>query len=223
VVREESVMRIGVFGTGIVGQTIATKLVALGHEVMRGSRSAENENATNWAGDAGPHASHGTFADAAGFGDLLFNCTSGLASVDVLRSAGAESLAGKIVVDVSNALDFSQGTPPAVGLGNADSIAEQLQREFPDARVVKTLNTVNCDVMVDPSLVPGEHDMFVCGNDESAKADVSSLLESFGWPAKHILDLGDITSARGVEMYVALWLRLWGVAGSPNFNIRLVR
>jgi predicted dinucleotide-binding enzyme len=215
-------MRIGVFGTGMVGQAIATKLVALGHEVKMGSRSADNENATNWAGEAGPQASHGTFADAAGFGELLFNCTSGLASADVLRSAGAESLAGKVVVDVSNALDFSQGRPPAVGLGNSDSVGEQLQREFPEARVVKTLNTVNCDVMVDPSRVPGEHDMFVSGNDESAKADVSSLLESFGWPANRILDLGDITSARGVEMYVALWLRLWGVAGSPDFNIRLV-
>ncbi len=215
-------MRIGVFGTGVVGQAIGAKLVALGHEVRMGSRSADNESAATWAGEAGPQASHGTFADAAGFGELLFNCTAGLASLDVLRAAGAENLAGKVVVDVSNALDFSQGAPPTVGLGNADSVGEQLQREFPEARVVKTLNTVNCEVMVDPSLVPGEHDMFVCGNDESAKADVRSLLESFGWPANHILDLGDITSARAVEMYLALWLRLWGVAQSPHFNIRLV-
>jgi 8-hydroxy-5-deazaflavin:NADPH oxidoreductase len=216
-------MRIGVFGTGVVGQAIGAKLVALGHEVRMGSRSADNESAATWAGEMGPpRASHGTFADAAGFGELLFNCTTGLASLDVLRAAGAENLAGKVVVDVSNALDFSQGAPPTVGLGNADSVGEQLQREFPEARVVKTLNTVNCEVMVDPSLVPGEHDVFVCGNDESAKADVSSLLESFGWPANHILDLGDITSARSVEMYLALWLRLWGVAQSPHFNIRLV-
>ena len=215
-------MRIGVFGTGVVGQAIGAKLVALGHEVRMGSRSADNEGAATWAEEAGPQASHGTFADAAGFGELLFNCTAGLASLDVLRAAGAENLAGKVVVDVSNALDFSQGTPPTVGLGNADSVGERLQREFPEARVVKTLNTVNCEVMVDPSLVPSEHDMFVCGNDESAKADVRSLLESFGWPANHILDLGDITSARAVEMYLALWLRLWGVAQSPHFNIRLV-
>ena len=215
-------MRIGVFGTGVVGQAIGAKLVALGHEVRMGSRSADNEGAATWAEEAGPQASHGTFADAAGFGELLFNCTAGLASLDVLRAAGAENLAGKVVVDVSNALDSSQGAPPAVGLGNADSVGEQLQREFPEARVVKTLNTVNCEVMVDPSLVPGEHHMFVCGNDESAKADVRSLLESFGWPANHILDLGDITSARAVEMYLALWLRLWGVAQSPHFNIRLV-
>ena len=215
-------MRIGVFGTGVVGQAIGAKLVALGHEVRMGSRSADNEGAATWAEEAGPQASHGTFADAAGFGELLFNCTAGLASLDVLRAAGAENLAGKVVADVSNALDFSQGVPPKVGLGNADSVGEQLQREFPEARVVKTLNTVNCEVMVDPSLVPGEHDLFVCGNDESAKADVRSLLESFGWPANHILDLGDITSARAVEMYLALWLRLWGVAQSPHFNIRLV-
>jgi len=215
-------MRIGVLGTGMVGQAIATKLVALGHEVRMGSRSADNENAAKWTGEAGPDASHGTFADAAGFGELLFNCTAGLASLDVLRAAGAESLGAKVVVDVSNALDFSDGRPPRVGLGNADSIGEQLQREFPDARVVKTLNTVNCEVMVDPSKVPGAHDMFVCGNDESAKADVSALLESFGWPASHILDLGDITSARAVEMYVALWLCLRGVAETSYFNIHLV-
>jgi predicted dinucleotide-binding enzyme len=215
-------MRIGVFGTGMVGQAIGTKLVALGHEVRMGSRDADNENAAKWAGEAGPGASHGTFADSAAVGELLFNCTAGSASPDVLRAAGPENLGGKVVVDVSNALDFSQGTPPTVGLGNADSVGEQLQREFPGARVVKTLNTVNCEVMVDPSLVPGEHDMFVCGNEGSAKADVVSLLESFGWPADRILDLGDITSARGVEMYVALWLRLWGIAETSHFNIRLV-
>jgi 8-hydroxy-5-deazaflavin:NADPH oxidoreductase len=216
-------MRIGVFGTGVVGQTIGTKLVAIGHEVRMGSRSADNENAAKWAGEAGPEASQGTFADAASFGELLFNCTAGLSSLDALRAAGAENLGGKVVVDLSNALDVSHGTPPKVGLGNEDSVGEQLQREFPEARVVKTLNTVNCEVMVDPSKVPGEHNMFVCGNDESAKATVISLLESFGWPATHVLDLGDITAARGIELYLALWLRLWGVAQTPHFNIRLVR
>jgi predicted dinucleotide-binding enzyme len=215
-------VRIGVLGTGIVGRTVGTKLVALGHEVSMGSRSADNENAAHWAKEAGPEASHGTFADAAAFGDLVFNCTAGLASLDVLRAAGAENLAGKVVVDVSNALDFSQGTPPTVGLGNTDSVGEKLQREFPESRVVKTLNTMNCEVMVDPSTVPGEHDVFLCGNDGAAKADVVSLLESFGWPTDRILDVGDITSARSLAMYVALWLRLWGVAQTPHFNIRLV-
>ena len=216
-------MRIGVFGTGMVGRAIGARLVELGHDVMMGSRTPDNESATEWAAAAGETASHGTFADAAAHGELNFNCTSGLVSVDALRAAGTENLAGKVLVDVSNALDFAQGRPPAVGVSNVDSIAERLQREFPEAHIVKSLNTVNCEVMVDPSKVPGEHDIFVCGNDEAAKREVVSLLQNFGWPSDHILDLGDLTAARGLEMYVALWLRLRGVAGKSHFNIRLVR
>jgi predicted dinucleotide-binding enzyme len=202
-------VQIGVLGTGIVGTTIAGKLRELGHEVLNGSRSAGD--------DAVP------FAEAAAHGELVFNCTAGTASVEALQAAGAENLEGKVLIDVANPLDFSQGSPPTLSVCNDDSLAEQIQREFPGARVVKALNTVTAAVMVDPSVVPGEHDVFMCGNDEGAKAQAAKLLQSFGWPADRIVDLGDISGARGPEMYLPLWLRLMGVAGGPTFNIRFVR
>jgi predicted dinucleotide-binding enzyme len=200
-------MRIGVLGTGVVGTTIAGKLRELGHDVLIGSRTAGE--------DAVP------FADAAAHGELVFNCTNGNASLEALNAAGAENLAGKVLVDVANALDFSRGRPPLVGVSTGDSVGEQIQRAFPETKVVKALNTVNANVMIDPSIVPGEHNLFMSGNDEQAKAQVAELLQTFGWPAERILDLGDITGARGQEMYVALWVRLVGVAGGASFNIRV--
>lgn len=216
-------MRIGVLGTGMVGRTIATKLVALGHEVMMGSRTPDNETAAEWVASAGSGGSQGTFADAAAFGELVFNCTAGTGSLEALEMAGAETLAGKTLVDVANPLDFSQGMPPHLFICNTDSLTEQIQRALPDARVVKTLNTVNHEVMVDPEKVPGEHDVFVCGNDETAKAEVVDLLRSFGWPAEHVVDLGDISAARGTEAYLLLWLRLRGALQTGHFNIKVVR
>jgi predicted dinucleotide-binding enzyme len=201
-------MRIGVLGTGVVGTTIAGKLRELGHDVLIGSRTAGE--------DAVP------FADAAAHGELVFNCTNGNASLEALNAAGAENFAGKVLVDVANPLDFSQGRPPLVGVSTGDSIGEQIQRAFPEAKVVKALNTVSANVMIDPGLVPGEHDLFLCGNDDDAKARVAELLQSFGWPAERVLDLGDITAARAQELYVALWVRLVGVAGGATFNIHLV-
>ena len=202
-------MRIGVLGTGVVGRTIAAKLVELGHDVRVGSRTAKEDAVT--------------FADAAAHGELVFNCTAGDKSLEALRMAEADNLAGKILVDVANPLDFSQGRPPILAVCNSDSLGEEIQRLLPRSKVVKALNTVNCNVMVDPSVVPGEHDVFVCGNNEDAKNEVRELLGSFGWPAERINDLGDITSARGTEMYLPLWLRLMGVTGGANFNIRVVR
>jgi hypothetical protein len=207
----------------MVGKSIATKLVGLGHEVTMGSRTPDNEQAAAWVESAGSGASQGTFADAAAFGDLLFNCTAGAESLEALGSALPERLAGKTLVDVSNPLDFSQGMPPSLFVANTDSLGERIQAAFPETRVVKSLHTMNCEVMVDPSKVPGEHDVFVCGNDEGAKAVVTELLESFGWPPDRIVDLGDISSARGTEMYVALWIRLWGALGTGHFNIKVVR
>jgi 8-hydroxy-5-deazaflavin:NADPH oxidoreductase len=201
-------VRIGVLGTGTVGQTIAGKLRELGHDVLIGSRSAGD--------DAVP------FADAAAHGQLVFNCTNGNASLEALTAAGAENLAGKVLVDVTNAIDSSRGRPFVIGVSLDDSLGEQIQRTFPETRVVKTLNTVNASVMVDPGSVPGEHDVFVCGNDEEAKGQVVELLQSFGWPAERILDLGDISAARGTELYLALWLSLMGAVGGPTFNIHLV-
>jgi len=216
-------MRIGVLGTGMVGRAIATKLADLGHEVKMGSRTAANESAAEWVASAGAGASQGTFADAAADGELVFNCTAGEASLAALESAGAENLAGKVLVDVSNALDHSRGMPPGLFTSSFDSLGEQIQRAFPDTRVVKALNTVNCEVMVEPSKVPGEHDVFLCGDDEAAKARVAELLQSFGWPPESVVDLGDLSSARGMEAYLLLWIRLWGALGTGHFNVKVVR
>jgi predicted dinucleotide-binding enzyme len=214
-------MKIGVLGTGGVGQTLATALVANGHEVKMGSRQAGNEKAVAWVNGAGGSASEGSFRDAAAFGDLIVNATAGAASLDALESTGAENLAGKVILDVSNPLDFSKGFPPSLTVCNTDSVAEQIQRAFPDARVVKGLNTMNSDVMVDPSIVPGSHNVFIAGNDDGAKAEVKALLEGFGWPSDDIFDLGDITGARGLEMYVTFWLRLFGAAGTGYLNVKV--
>jgi len=214
-------MRIAVLGTGMVGQAIAGKLVSLGHQVTMGAREAGNEKAVAWAGTHGPGAREGSFADAAKASEIVVNATSGAHSLEALELA-REGLGGKVLVDVANPLDFSGGFPPTFTVANTDSLAEQIQRGFPEARVVKALNTINCDVMVEPSRVPGRHDTFICGDDEDAKAEARALLESFGWPADSIIDLGDIAAARALEMYVALWLRLFTKLGTPAVSIAVV-
>ena len=215
-------MRIGVFGTGSVGQTIATKLVEVGHEVRMGSRAAGNQKAKSWVAAVGVQASEGAFSDAAIFGEVLFNCTSGMASLAALQAAGAENMKGKILIDVANPLDFSRGMPPSLSVCNTDSLAEQIQRAFPNVKVVKSLNTVTARLMVNPGSVPGEHELFVCGNDAEARAAVAGFLkEWFGW--RTVLDLGDVSAARGVEMYLVLWVRLMGALGTPMFNMHFQR
>lgn len=213
-------MRIGVLGTGSVGRGIANKLVELGHEVTMGSRSAKSESLRNWLDEAGD-AVGGTFADAAAAGELLFNCTSGEASLEALAAAGAENLAGKVLVDVSNPLDFSAGMPPTLTVCNDNSLGERIQATFPEAKVVKALNTMNNQVMTEPGRLPGAHNVFVCGNDAGAKDEVRVLLQSFGWEAAQIVDLGDISAARGTEMYLPLWLRLMGALDTADFNIQI--
>lgn len=212
-------MRVGILGTGVVGATLGSKLIQIGHEVKMGSRSANNVKAIEWAQQNGANASFGTFADAAAFGEIVFNCTAGTVSLAALSSAGAGNLKGKVLVDVANPLDFSKGMPATLSVCNSDSLGEQIQRAFPNARVVKALNTMNCRVMVEPSLVPGEHDVFVCGNDPQAKARVEEVLKSFGW--RSIIDLGDITAARGTEMILPIWLRLWSLSQNRHFNFRI--
>jgi predicted dinucleotide-binding enzyme len=223
-------MNIAVLGTGTVGQTLAGKLSALDHEVTVGTRDVETTLARTepdvvgnppfavWR-DGHPDVGLATAADAAAGAELIVNATNGAGSIPMLELAGEENLAGKVLIDVSNPLDFSQGRPPSLFVSNTDSLGEQIQRRFPGARVVKSLQTMNCEVMVDPSKVPGEHDVFVCGEDADAKRQVAELLQSFGWPASRIRDLGGISSARGTEMYLALWLRLWGTVGTGYFNI----
>jgi predicted dinucleotide-binding enzyme len=213
-------MRIGILGTGVVGKTLGAKLVKLGHDVRMGSRAAGGEKARVWVKETGSKSSEGTFADAAAHGEMVFNCTSGVASLEALKAAGAQNLQGKVLVDVSNPLDFSKGMPPTLSVCNTDSIGEQIQRAFPTAKVVKSLNTVTVAVMVEPSLIPGVHTMFVSGNDHKAKAEVIDLLKTgFGW--KEVMDLGDITAARAQEMYLALWVRLFTKLKTPNVNIHV--
>jgi predicted dinucleotide-binding enzyme len=215
-------MNIAVLGTGMVGQTIATKLVSLGHDVMMGSRTASNEKAAAWRESQARGASVGSYSDAAKFGEMIFNCTNGIGSLEALRLAGADNLRGKILIDVSNPLDFSKGFPPSLTVSNTDSLGEQIQREFPETKVVKTLNTVNCQLMVDPSLVPGAHDIFVSGNDVEAKAAVATILRDwFGWQS--VIDVGDITSARGTEQLLPIWVRLMGQLKTPFFNFHIAK
>jgi len=213
-------LKIGVLGTGDVGKVLATKLVSVGHEVKMGSRSPSNPKAVEWAKKAGPKASAGTFGDAAKFGEVVFNCTAGMASLEALKMAGAPNLAGKVLVDVANALDFSKGMPPTLSVCNTDSLGEQIQRAFPAAKVVKAFNTMSNSVMVNPGLVP-DTEAFLCGNDAQAKGKVVEIMKSFGW--KRPLDLGDITAARGMEMILPLWVRLFGLFQTPNFNYKIVR
>jgi predicted dinucleotide-binding enzyme len=213
-------MRFGILGTGMVGKSIATKLIGLEHEVMMGSRSYDNKEAIEWTAKNCKRALHGTFKDAAEFGEIVFNCTLGSASLNALRIAGNEALANKIIVDVSNPLDFSN-VPPSLIVCNTDSLGEQIQRMLPNSRVIKALNTVNCDVMVNPSILGGHSDLFICGNDTEAKRIVSEILRSFGWNC--IIDLGDISGARAMEMLMPLWLRLFVNYKHPHFNYKIVQ
>jgi predicted dinucleotide-binding enzyme len=215
-------MNIGILGTGMVGETIGTKLVALGHSVKMGSRTPDNPKASAWAQKTG--GSHGTFADAAAFGEVLFVCTKGDGTLAALELAGADHLRGKILVDIANPLDFSRGMPPSLFVSNTDSLGEQIQRTYPEARVVKTLNIVNCEVMVDAGRsAAGERGtMFVSGNDAAAKQTViEHFLTPFGW--EDVIDLGDITNARATEMLLPIWVRTYLATGNGYFSFRVVR
>lgn len=215
-------MRIGVLGTGTVGETLGTALVGCGHEVRLGSRTSPHAGADAWAGAMGSSASAGTFAAAAAFGELLLNCTAGVHSLEALRAAGAQAMAGKVLVDVANPLDFSAGFPPVLAVGGDDSLAEQIQREFPRTPVVKALNTVTASVMVDPRSLAEVTDLFIAGDDAGAKDEVVALLGELGWPAARVRDLGGIEAARVTEGYLLLWLALMGSLGSAAFNVRVV-
>jgi hypothetical protein len=226
-------MRVGVLGTGMVGRAIGARLVELGHDVKIGTRNvahtlarAEPDRMGNppfktWQ-QQNPKVTLGTFTEAAAHGEIIVNATNGAASLEVLRQAGEPNLAGKALIDISNPLDSSKGMPPTLFVFNTDSMGEQIQRAFPRAKVVKTLNTVNAYLMVGPGQLAGaDHTIFLSGNDAAAKTKVADLLKSFGW--KDILDLGDITTARGVEMYLPLWLRMWGALQKPMFNVKVIR
>ncbi|MDQ1059405.1 putative dinucleotide-binding enzyme [Arthrobacter globiformis] len=216
-------MRIAVLGTGVVGRTLAGKLVESGHDVVLGSRRATNEAAVGWAAEAGPRAKAATFFDAAAEAELVINATPGTVSLEVLAAASTKNLAGKVLIDVANPLDHSAGFPPSLSISNTDSLAETIQRAFPTARVVKALNTMRADVMVAPDrLSGGDHDVFMAGDDAEAKEVVAGLLRVFGWRPEHIRDLGPLEAARGLEMWLPLWLRIFLKQGDRVFNIKVV-
>ncbi|HWZ21372.1 MAG TPA: NAD(P)-binding domain-containing protein [Cytophagaceae bacterium] len=216
-------MKIAVFGTGMVGDTIGSKLIELGHSVMMGSRTDNNEKALAFVAKNKEQSSTGTYTDAAAFGEIIFNCTSGGGSIEAFKMAGENNLKGKIVIDVSNPLDFSKGMPPSLSVVNTNSLAEEIQKTFPSVKVVKALNTMWCGLMVNPAMINGgDHSTFISGNDADAKEKVKEILKSFGWTEKNILDLGDITTARGTEMYLPLWLRIFGATNNGAFNIKIV-
>jgi predicted dinucleotide-binding enzyme len=226
-------VRFGILGTGVVGKTIAARLAGLGHEVMIGTRDPEetmsriepdrygNPPFSAWH-EEHPKVGLGTFAEAAAHGETVLNATAGAVSLEALEQAGGDNLSGKVLMDISNPLDFSRGMPPTLLVSNTDSLGEQIQRRFPEAKVVKTLHTMNAQLMVDPAqLGGGDHTVFVGGDDAEAKATVKDLLRSFGW--SDIVDLGDITTARGTEMMLPVWVRLFGALQKPLFNFKLVR
>lgn len=217
-------MRIAVLGTGVVGRTLAGKLVAIGHSVTMGSRSAANEAAARWAAGSGPLAQAATFAEAAAEGEVVINATPGAVSLEVLAAASTRNLHGKVLIDVANPLDNSAVFPPPLLIANTDSLAETIQRAFPTARVVKTLNTMRADVMVAPEqLAGGDHDVFLAGDDAEAKDVVRGLLAEFGWRPEHIRDLGGLDAARGMEMWLPLWLRIFmNQSNNKAFNIKVV-
>lgn len=217
-------MKIAVLGTGTVGATIGSRLIELGHEVKMGSRTKGNEKAVEWAGKNGANASEGTFADAAAFGEIVFNCTKGITTLDALRQAGAQNLDGKIIIDVANGLDSSGGGGfPTLNPCNTDSLGEQVQREFPGAKVVKTLNTMWCGIMVNPRMLNDIHQVYVSGNDAGAKNTVREILHSFGWMDEEIMDLGDISTSRGTEMILPLWIRIYSATKNGAFNLKIVK
>ncbi|MDE2446191.1 MAG: NAD(P)-binding domain-containing protein [Alphaproteobacteria bacterium] len=225
-------MKIGIIGGGSVGQTLGAKLIANGHDVVLGIRTPSQaefdkersmaDTISAWMKKTGGKVM--SFAEAAKHGTLIINATSGGISLDALKQAGAENLKGKVLIDIANPLDFSRGMPPTVitKYTQGTSVGEELQSAFPETHVVKAFNTIAAAVMVDPSLIKGEHDLLISGNDTAAKKTVSDFArKEFGWTS--IVDLGDIVGARGTEHYLPLWVRLWGATGTPFFNIKIVK
>jgi 8-hydroxy-5-deazaflavin:NADPH oxidoreductase len=229
-------MKIAILGTGNVGQTFATKFTALGHEVMMGTRNVADTLARKATDNYGSlpfgewHSSNekvqlGTFAEAVAYGQIVLNALQGAVTITAINSANAADFDGKILLDISNPLDFSKGFPPSLipELQNTNSLAEEIQKTLPNAKVVKSLSTMWSGLMVNPAMIGnGDHNAFIAGNDADAKTKVKEILASFGWIASNILDLGDITKARGVEMYLPLWLSIYGATNNGAFNIKIV-
>jgi len=227
-------MKMAVLGTGMVGRALAGRLTALGHEVVIGTRDVKQTLMRTERGTmelppyaewqrANPDVRLVPFSEAGAHGELIVNATAGAVSLATLKMVGAANLAGKVIVDIALPLDFSQGMPPQFLVATTDSLGEQIQCAFPKARVVKTLNTMFCKVMIEPARLPGRHNVFVAGNDADAKKIVKSMLREFGWSEEAIIDLGGIRAARATEMYMELYFTLVGVLDTFDFNIAVVR
>jgi 8-hydroxy-5-deazaflavin:NADPH oxidoreductase len=230
-------MKISVLGTGDVGQTLAAKLIEKGHEVMVGTRDVDDtlnrkkkgsergQSFSDWH-KSNSSAQLGTFSDSAAFGEIVINATNGANSLNALDLAGEENLEGKVLIDVSNPLDFSHGMPPSLleGVNNTNSLAEEIQKEFPGTKVVKTFNSMWCGLMVNPDLIGGgDHVNFISGNDADAKLKAKSLIKEFGWKDENLIDLGDLSAARATESILPIWVRLMGVMNTGSFNFKIVR
>ena len=227
-------MKIAIIGTGMVGRGLAVRLAGLGHDVVIGTRNVEETLARVTPDGMGtppypqwqqqnPGVNLAALSEAAAYGEVVINATNGQNALAALAGVGAEALSGKVLLDLALPLDLSDGLPPTLTISNTDSLGEQIQRAYPDARVVKSLNSVYYQVMIDPARVPGPHSIFVAGNDSDAKRVVEGLLAEFGWPTESIIDLGDITGARGVEMYARLFFTLYNAFGTFDFNINVTR
>ncbi len=212
-------MKMGVLGSGMVAQALSARLAELGHDVVIGTRDIEKLK--GWQ-SSNQRVKIGSFAETAAHGEMVFNATNGAASLQALAMAEPENLTGKILVDVSNPLDFSNGFPPSLTVCGTDSLAEQIQRALPHTKVVKTLNTVTARIMVYPQEVAeGDHHIFISANDADAKVQVTDLLRAFGWI--NIFDLGDLSTARGTEAYLLLWVRLFGSMNTGMINIKIMK
>lgn len=230
-------MKLAILGTGTVGLTFASRLVGLGHDVMLGTRNAAETSVRNtkdnyggpsfmeWH-DLNPQVKLGNFSQAASFGEIIISATQGVNTINALNIAGEGNLGNKVLIDVTNPLDFSKGMPPSLlpELCNTNSLGEEIQRLFPKVKVVKALNTMWCGLMINPAMIGnGNHNVFICGNDAGAKLKVTELLQQFGWDQQNIVDLGDITAARGTEMILPLWLRIMGSVGNGAFNFKIIK
>ena len=213
-------MKIGILGSGEVGQALGDGFASRGHDVKLGAREAANEKTAKWAAKHGGKGCAGTFRDAAAFGEVLVVATLWSGTEDALRLAGVENFKGKVVLDVTNPLVFEPNRPPRLALGTTDSGGEQVQRWLPGARVVKVFNTVGNAHMVDPKFPGGPPDMFLCGNDEAARRTVGDVCRAFGW---NVVDLGGLEGSRLLEPMCVLWVTYGALSGTWNHAFKLLR
>ncbi len=213
-------MKVGIIGSGVVGQTLGTGLVGLGHEVKIGSRQAGNEKLVEWVGKTGDKASEGTFAEVATFGDIVILATLWDGTEQAIQMAGPANFAGKVVVDATNPMKFGP-SGPNLALGFSDSAGESVQRWLPEARVVKAFNIVPAALMIKPDLLGEVPDMFICGNDDEAKKSVTEMLTAFGWP--EAVDMGGIEESRLIEPLGMLWIKHFFRTKNWQHAFKLIR